>query len=165
MDRAELDNARTANELAKAQEARRAQAFGMLSKHVSGGRSGGDGPRPNIDTNPIWDTRMTQQMVNSARAYNDQRTGTAVADMEESTAARGFGPQSPLIQALRTNLAMQNMAANSQAGTDIRMRTTGENASHRLAAQKAYEEEITRRRAIEQEEYNALLQALMGFAA
>ena len=156
-----------AQQLARAEEARKQQAFGALMPLIRGGLSGrgGGGRDPAIFRGPIWSPQDVQQNVNTARAYNDQRLGSDVADMEARTSAQGFGSRSPLIEALRQNYQMNNLVANTGAATDIRLRTTGENAKHRLESETAYEDAVTKRQATEAQKYNALIQALMGFAA
>lgn len=154
---------RLAQDLARSEESRKQQAFGALMPLLRGGR--GATRDPAIDRGPIWSPQDVQQNINMARAYNDQRMGSDIAGMEARTSAQGFGGMSPLIHALRQNYQGQNLAANTGAATDIRLRTTGENAKHRLEAESAYEDAVTKRQATEASKYNALLQALMGFAA
>lgn len=127
-----------------------------------GGQGGG---MPNINSGPVMTPQAIQQQINAARAYTDRRTESTINDAQNRMTARGYGPQSPILEALRTSMEGQGLAANVGSARDLNLQAAMTNAAHTLEAQKAIEQNITQRQQTEQAKMNALLQALMGFAA
>jgi hypothetical protein len=92
-------------------------------------------PPPRIDASPIWNSQQQQQRVNSMRASNDQTAASRTQGMNQHLAAKGFGSNSPLAQALGAQYSGQAMGANTQGENDIRWNAAQGNAQQVLAGQ------------------------------
>jgi hypothetical protein len=121
--------------------------LGNLGGQGHAGYAGGGqvGTQPQINTNPIYSDSQVQQMVNTGRAANDQKTAGQVQKMQGDLAGRGFGSNSPLAQSLSMGYQGMNTAANAGQETQTRLGAAKDNAGHVLDAQKAAEGQFANR--------------------
>jgi hypothetical protein len=94
------------------------------------------GAKP-IDTNPIWNPQQIQGQVNQSNANAWAGEGGQQRELAGTLAGRGFGGNSPLYQALSTNLGAQTRNSNQQSENTLRWNAAQGNAQHVLAAQTA----------------------------
>lgn len=135
--------------------------FPMLQQGLSGlngsfsSRVGGQsGTGPRINAAPIWDAGKIQGQVNANRAQGAQETAGQVQQMQNRLAGSGYGANSPLAQALQTQMRMSNMGSVADQNRQFTQNAAQQNASHVLSAQQAQEgqysnrmqEDIARRR-------------------
>lgn len=152
------------------------QVFGMLSGLAGQGgqmaRAGGEsGTGPSISAAPIYNNQQIEQGVNALRGKADAETETRVRGMEASAGGRGFGSNSPMLQAMRNSAFNANTATKVDAERNFRQQAASDNASQILKGQTAQEqqfasrqrEDIERRRPYF-EQTNALIAALAGLA-
>lgn len=90
-----------------------------------------------INTNPIWNPQQIQEQVNQSSANNWQQAGGQERQLAGTLGGRGFGSNSPLYQALSTNLGAQTRNTNTQAENSLRWTAAQGNAQQVLAAQQA----------------------------
>lgn len=109
-----------------------------------GGRSG---PSPEITVGPIWNDQQVDQRVNQMRAVSDQSTAGNIARMGQSTAGRGFGQNSPLLQALTAQSQGANLAQKTGAENDLRYNAAQGNRKMVLDTQKARSDQFSDRMA------------------
>ncbi len=148
------------------------QKLNMISPYVQrvlgsmqGAAPGGQaGPQPAINTNPIYSPQQIQQQMNSAFSSNDSRTATLMKQLMESNAARGFGGNSPALQAQKTQLGIANNAANANAQREIPLQYAQPNADqafrvNQLQQQQWQQEQAQdiERRKIQQQQLGQLL--------
>lgn len=132
--------------------------------------AGGDsGQSPTIKVGGVWNPQQIQQQVNDTRAQNDRTTATKNAADASSLSGRGFGSNSPLLQALYGQNAAANLGTNTQAENQLRTQTAQQNAEHLLGTQTAKENQFASRQRedIERKKpifstYNSLIAALGG---
>jgi hypothetical protein len=145
---------------------------GQMGNQGGGGGlapGGNSGQGPRIDAAPIYNTQQIQGQVNAATAANNATAANQSARDATTLAGRGFGANSPLLQALQMGRQNQAMAANTGNEREIRWNAAGGNAQHLLGAQQAREgqfasrqDEDIRRRSQAAQQYNSLLAALVG---
>jgi hypothetical protein len=151
-----------------------AGALGGAMANFGGGAAtpGGQSPAsPEIGVRGVWDPQQVDQQVNAARASNDASTASRVRSAEAANGAAGFGPNSPLLMALRQGFQNQNLMANADAGRQIRTQAAQQNSDAIFKQQQAREsqfasrqsEDIQRRTPYFQTQ-NALISALAGLA-
>lgn len=141
------------------------------------GQMGGQGqmvggttaPQPDFNPSPIYTDQQMQQQVNAARSQNDARTATQQRLLTDSTAARGFGGQSPAVMALSRQLGMQNMAANATAAREIPFQAAQANADSMFRGQQlqqqrwqSAEDVDIRRRQMQFNQFQSMLSLLGG---
>lgn len=129
--------------------------YSSLLSEIGGPQS----PFPTITRGPIWNENQVQSRVNQMRSGNDLAAGGAVRGLGESTAGRGFGASSPLLQELTSNIGSQNRATNTQGENDLRWNAAQGNAQHRLAAEQA---DVGRSTAMSQDDLQRRQMALSG---
>lgn len=124
---------------------------------------------PQIHTGGILNPQQIQQQVNAARAGNDQTTESQQQTQRQQLGGRGFGSNSPLLQALYGQSNASNLATNTANERDIRLGAAQKNASQLLATQgKAADvygqrqAEKLQARGQDKQSYSALLAALSG---
>lgn len=156
-----------------------AQKLGLISPYVKsvlgstvGSQVGGQaGPQPAINTNPIYSPQQIQQQMNAAFSSNDSRTATLMKQLMESSAARGFGGNSPAMQAQQTQLGIANNVANATAQREIPLQYAQPNADQAYRVnqlqqtqwQQQQDQDI-RRRQIQQQQLGQLLGFFGSFA-
>lgn len=90
----------------------------------AGGGTGAPGgyvsPAPGISSYNPWNQTLTNQAVNSARAFNDKTTGTRLKQMTQSLGARGYAPNSPLALALGSQARSAGLANSMNQVRGIR---------------------------------------------
>jgi hypothetical protein len=89
---------------------------------------------PYIPAGGVLTERQIQQQVNTALAKNDSRTQAQILQAQTELAGRGFSSNSPLLQALLTGYLGQNLRANNDAETQIRIQSAQANAEQTLKA-------------------------------
>lgn len=146
------------------------QQFGSLMGGGTGGPTapgGTGGQQPQINTGPVWGQQQIQQQVNAAQGRNNAALAGQQQAMNSNMAARGFGGNSPLAQALGTQMQMQTNAMNSTAAREIPWQSAQANAQHLLGTQQAAESQFASRQqeAIERQKLamSPLLQLLGSF--
>jgi hypothetical protein len=185
-------DAQTANAAADraAKQGRFNSVFGLLSGMFGGGggggvagfnvpgqggpaRAGGSqvGAQPTISAGPVWNPQQIDQQVNATRAKNDAAAESQMRGIRSSTTGRGFGSNSPLLQALQTGVQNANTATNTEAERAFRQQAAEGNATQMLKGQTAQEQQFAsrqdediRRRAPYFAQQNALIAALAGLA-
>jgi hypothetical protein len=105
---------------------------------------------PDVTAQEIWSPSQLQQRINDFRAYNDARSLSQERQIQQQLAARGYGSNSPLTQALMTNVRGQAYAANTKGENDLRWQTAQGNAEHLLRSQLA---RVSRAEAMDQSEF------------
>lgn len=140
-----------------------------FSGAADGGAAGGIGP--NIKVGGVWNPQQIAQQVNATRAQNDQAMQSHMATNAQNLSGRGFGSNSPLLQALQGQAYGQNLATNTQAEQTLRTQAAQQNAEHLLNTQTARANEYAQRqqerltgRGQTLNTYSALLNALSGLA-
>lgn len=133
--------------------------------------AGSVGQGPAINTGPVWSPSQIQQQVNNQTAQNDAATGGQLKQINQSTAGRGFGSNSPLAQALGVAAQGQNRATNTQNAQQTQWNAAQGNAQQQLAGQglqeqqyESQQQQATARGGIIAGSYNALLASLAGMA-
>ncbi len=106
---------------------------------------GASGPSPEITVGGVYNPQQIQQQVNASRAHNDQAAQTQMQSQAQQTAGRGFGSNSPLLQALQGQTQANNLATNTDNEREIRMGAAGQNAQHLLGTQQAREQQFSSR--------------------
>lgn len=96
--------------------------------------NGNQAPFPYVSLAGVLTERQIQQQVNSALARNDSRTQAAILNAQTELAGRGFSSNSPLLQAMTTGYLGQNLRANCDAETQIRVQAAQANADQILKA-------------------------------
>jgi hypothetical protein len=159
---------------AKLQQQRFQQLFPLLSGQLgSQGNPYTEGGSvalgPNISTAPVLNPQQIQQQVNTMRATNDQSTASQQRAMQQSLAGRGLGGNSPLAQALGSNMQNANLAANTAGETQTRLGAAQQNAQQVLNAQQAQQNQYATQQQLQVERaapyfqrQNVLIQALAG---
>lgn len=128
-------------------------------------------PQPGVTVGGVYTPQQIEEQVNAAYAKNAGQTDTARRLATESAAGRGIAPQSPLLSALNGQLLAAQMAADADAGRNIRFDAAGANAKQQTASEGLRGElwqadnamEIQRRQMADNSR-NALLAALAGFS-
>lgn len=130
---------------------------------------GQNAPLPNITVGGVYSPQQTQEQVNAARASNDRSTQQQQVATQQRLAGRGFGGNSPLLQALQAQQGMAGMQANSEAERGIRFDAATQNARQLLSSEQARqaqwaqnEDADIRRRQVATQQRSALLSALTG---
>lgn len=100
---------------------------------------------PQINASPVWSGQQIGEQVNAAQARNNASTQSGQRGLSQSFAGRGFGSNSPLLQALSTGMDMNRMRQNSEDTREINWGAAQGNARHVLAAQQAQEAQIANR--------------------
>lgn len=132
----------------------------------AGAPGGAVAPQPQINQNPIYSPQQIQQQMNAAFSSNDQRTSTLMKQLQESSAARGFGGNSPAMQAQQTQLGIANNAQNALAQREIPLQYAQPNADQAFRVnqlqqqqwQGAEDSDIRRRQQQQQ-----ILSQMLGF--
>lgn len=135
----------------------------LIMKQMGQGRGGPVGHQPTITPGAVWTPEQVQGQVNAARSGIDASTATQQRQAAQSTAGRGFGGSSPLLQALQSQIAGRGMASSADAERGIRWDAATGNAKHLLASQQAAEQQYANRQkeAIDRgSQMSYLLQAL-----
>jgi hypothetical protein len=91
---------------------------------------------PAISTRGVYSAGQVQKQVNQAVARNDARTNSQILQTQRDLAGRGFSSNSPLLEAVRVGLTGQNLRANNDAETQIRLSASQANADQILKAQE-----------------------------
>lgn len=126
------------------------QVFGTVSPLLQGliggaGTPGGAGafsqggpvpPPPGASHEEVWSPDQVQQQVNSQRSQSAQQAGTQQRENARSTAARGFGSNSPLLAALNGQVDSSRMEGDAQAALDTRLNASKLNADQGIARDK-----------------------------
>ena len=102
-----------------------------------GGAPGANVPVPQITAGPVFSDQQIQQQVNQARGATDAGTATQQRNVAQNLAGRGFGSNSPLQQALQTNLGAMGRQTGAEQETNIRLGAAQQNAQQKLASQQA----------------------------
>ncbi len=89
----------------------------------------------------IFNPQQIQERVNTMRAQNEASAGGEARNIQQQTAASGYGTNSPLAMALQNSLQGRTMALNAQLENDFRFGAAGENAKHLLATETASAEQ------------------------
>jgi hypothetical protein len=84
----------------------------------------------------VYSAGQVQKQVNQAVARNDARTNSQILQTQRDLAGRGFSSNSPLLEAVRIGLTGQNLRANNDAETQIRLSASQANADQILKAQE-----------------------------
>lgn len=118
------------------------QLTGQLSQQPSWGQGfagiGGQTRQyPTISTAPVWSPEQIQSRVNLANATSDQSTQGQQKQLAGTMGGRGYGSNSPLYQALSSNLGAQNLAQKTSAENQLRFGAAQTNAQQVLAEQQA----------------------------
>jgi hypothetical protein len=124
--------------------------FSTLLPLLQGGLAqGGDGGQstagPGITAGPIWSGQQIKEQGNAAQGRNNASTQSQQKGMQQSFAGRGFGSNSPLLQALNTGLDMNRMKQNAEDVREINWGSAQGNAQHLLASQQAQEDQHANR--------------------
>lgn len=123
-----------ASELARAKFGWQQGVFNQLSPFAmqmmgqAGPVGGQTAPQPHVNTSPLYSAQQIQQQVNAGTAQNDQRTATLMKQLMGGSAARGFGGQSPALQAQQTQLGIANMGENARTAREVPMQFIQGNA-------------------------------------
>lgn len=147
---------------------------GLIGQLGSGGfatAGGQSGQSPEISVGGVFTPQQIQQQVNAARGQNDATTANRVRQAQQQSAGRGFGSNSPMLQALTQRYENQNLATNADTERDIRQNASSLNADQRLATQEARSQQFSerqdediRRRQPYFQTANQLIAALAGLA-
>lgn len=174
------DTARRGNELAylgavapaQMQQNRFDRVLPWLQSQYNTGfdRVGGTNlPVRDTNVNQIYTPNWVNQTVNAAKATNEREAASTTRQAQQSAAGRGFGSNSPLLQALGVQAQMGAMQANSDAERDIRLTAGEKNRQQKFQNQQAHvtrdlalnDADIRRRQAMLQGQ-SSLLAALAG---
>lgn len=118
------------------------QMFNAGKMATAGGQSGAS---PEISVGGVLNPQQIQQQVNSMRAGNDQTGATQMAKQTADTSGRGFGSNSPLLQALHGQTQANTLAQNVGGERDIRLGAAQKNAGQLLNTQQAREQQFASR--------------------
>lgn len=91
----------------------------------------------NIGVAPILGTQAQEQLINQATNANIRDSQSAQRDAMERMGARGFGTNSPLLEAFNQRNDLNTLMANTQARTNVPIDVARMNAEHMLNAQVA----------------------------
>ncbi len=133
------------------QQARFQAVFPWMQSQVSSALSGAEraggqsGPSPEITVGGVYNPQQIQQQVNAQRGTNDQTAASQVSKQGQSLAGRGFGSNSPLLQALSGQTMANNLATNTSNEREIRWNAAQGNAQHLLGTQTARENQFANR--------------------
>jgi hypothetical protein len=103
---------------------------------------------PFVSTAGVWTRAEIQQQVNRAWAKNDGRTQAEILRTQAELAGRGFSSNGPLMEALRVGFVGQNLRANAEAATGIRLQAAQLNAESQRAGQVAAAEVFDRQQQV-----------------
>lgn len=128
---------------------------------------GQNAPLPNITVGGVYSPDQIQQQVNAGRAANDRSTAQSQKGTQDKLLGRGFGTNSPLLQAIQTQQQMAGMQANSELERQLRFDTAGANARQQTSSESLRQQQWAqnedadiRRRQVANQQSNVLLQAL-----
>jgi hypothetical protein len=98
--------------------------------------------RAEIPTGPAVSDQSMQQQINLDRAHNTRDAASDISGIQSSAAGRGFGANSPLMQALMANRGAQASAQSASDEANIRYKTGQLNAdqSNKTAALRNQQE-------------------------
>lgn len=103
---------------------------------------------PAISTRGVYSAGQVQRQVNQAVARNDARTNSQILQAQRDLAGRGFSSNSPLLEAVRIGLSGQNLRANNDAETQIRLQAATANASQLIQVQQLQNEQFNQQQTV-----------------
>lgn len=107
-------------------------AMGQGGLATAGGQSGAS---PEITVGNIWNPNQVQQQVNASRATTDQSTANRMKSVGQDAGMRGFGSNSPLLQALQGQAFASGLGTNVSNEREIRQNAGQQNAEHLATTQ------------------------------
>jgi hypothetical protein len=157
---------------AQLQQDRFRTVFPFLSNNFNSSQErvgGANQPLPNITVGGVYSPQQTQEQVNAARSQNDRNVAQNQRQSQDQLAGRGFGSNSPLLQAIQAQQQMAGMQANSDQERQLRFDAATANARQQLDSETLRQNQWTqnedadiRRRQVATSQANALLSALAG---
>lgn len=130
---------------------------GATGPFTAGGQSG---QSPEITVGPIWTPQQIQEQVNALRASNAQQAQGQFQQMQQRLSGRGFGSNSPLLQALGAQIQGQRLAADTTGERELRFGAAEKGAEHLLKTQQAREQQFASRMAEDIERRRPYFQTL-----
>ena len=103
---------------------------------------------PFISTSGVLTAGQIQRQVNSALARNDSRTQAQILQAQRELSGRGFSSNSPLLEALKVGFVGQNLRANLDAETGIRIEAAKANADAVFTGQKAVSDQFNQQQGV-----------------
>lgn len=97
---------------------------------------------PFISSRGVLSPAEVQSQVNAAWAKNDARTASQAFDVAAQLAGRGFSSNSPLAVAMQVGLFGQNLRANNDAATSLRIQAATANAAQILKGQELLQQQF-----------------------
>lgn len=108
--------------------------------------AGGQSPKsPEITVGGVYNPQQIQQQVNATRAQGDQAMNSTIRQNTQQNAGKGFGSNSPLLQALNGQARASNLGTNTMAEQQFRNQAAQANAGHVLQTQQAREGQFASR--------------------
>jgi hypothetical protein len=142
----------------------RMQRFNALLPILTGqfGRIGQSAPNPNITVGGVYNPQQLQQQVNTMRGQNDQQMATQNRTAQQSLGGRGFGSNSPLLQAIYGQNAASNLGANTQGEQSLRSNVAQMNAKQLLDSQTNLAQQQTERQRNAATMFGSMMSAIGG---